>query len=156
MDTVRSPSRARAGAAVDVAGKALPVLRAFAAIADASLADVASTMTSQQFRALMIIHERGPQSAASLAAALGIAPSTLTRLSDRLVRDGLVEREVDPADRRAVRLTATRLGTRTADRVRAWRLRELARRFDATTQAERESLAAAFLRASQLLGADET
>ena len=35
MDTVRPPSRTRAGTAVDVAEKALPVLRAFAAIADA-------------------------------------------------------------------------------------------------------------------------
>lgn len=120
-------SETETGAGQALAAAALPVLRAFTAMAEASLAEVAPAMTLQQFRALTVLHERGPQRAASLAAALDIAPSTLTRLVDRLVRVGLVERSPDTADRRAVVLSITRRGAGIADRVKTWRLRELAR-----------------------------
>src|SRR5829696_5491983 len=106
----------------------LPILRACSAIAEESLGQVAPSVTLQQFRALTVLHEHGPQNAAALADALGIARSTLTRLANRLVRDGLIERLTDPADRRAVVLSVSRQGSRTAERVKAWRLRELARR----------------------------
>src|SRR3954471_6906999 len=119
-----------------VSHTALPVLRVFARIADESLAEVAPTVTLRQFRALTVLHEEGPQNASSLAAALGIAPSTLTRLSDRLVRDGLIDRVTDPEDRRAVVLSVTRQGTRIADQVKAWRLRALARGFEGITHGE--------------------
>ena len=46
----------------------------------------------------------------SLANALGLDPSTLSRTVDGLVRTGLVGRTEDPADRRSIRLTLTELG----------------------------------------------
>jgi DNA-binding MarR family transcriptional regulator len=61
-------------------------------------------------------------------------------LADRLVRDGLAERVADPADRRAVLLSASRKGQRTAERVKAWRLAELARRYGALSTADRRAL----------------
>lgn len=139
----------------DLARASLAVLRAFAAIADDSLSDVAPAMTLQQFRALTILHELGPQNAASLAAALGIAPSTLTRLANRLVRDGLIDRVTDPTDRRAVVLSITRRGTRTAERVKSWRLRKLADAFRRAAESERPAMATALARAGELFGAEE-
>lgn len=43
----------------------------------------------------------GPSQQASLAVEFGLAPRTITELVDELERDGLVERHVDPVDRRA-------------------------------------------------------
>jgi DNA-binding MarR family transcriptional regulator len=140
---------------VVVSRTALPVLRAFARIAEESLAEVAPSVTLQQFRALNVLHERGPQNASSLAEALGIAPSTLTRLSDRLVRDGLIDRVPDADDRRAVVLSATRRGTQIADQVKAWRLRALTRAFEGITDRECAELSSAFRRAGDLFAAGE-
>lgn len=44
----------------------------------------------------------------------GIAESAATALADKLVRHGLVERQSDPADRRAVRLCLTERASRLA------------------------------------------
>lgn len=133
----------------------LLVLRACAAIAEESLEQVAPTVSSQQFRALTVLHERGPQNAAAIADALGIARSTMTRLANRLVRDGLVERSTDPADRRVVVLTPTRLGDRTAERVKAWRLRELARRFAGIAPGDARALDEALSMVGSLLTQEE-
>lgn len=119
---------ARKTAAKELAEAALPVLRACAAIADESLERVAPSVSLQQYRALTVLYEEGARNAAALADALGIARSTLTRLSNRLVRDHLIERVEDLEDRRAVVLTASREGGRVVERVRAWRLHELERR----------------------------
>jgi DNA-binding MarR family transcriptional regulator len=109
----------------------------------------------RQFRALTVLHEHGPQNASALAGALGVAPSTITRLSNRLVRDGLIDRVPDPEDRRAVVLSVTRRGTRIADQVKAWRLRALARGFERITPGECIELANAFDRAGQLFAHPE-
>jgi DNA-binding MarR family transcriptional regulator len=45
-----------------------------------------------------------------LAQELGLHPSTLTGVLDRLVRQGFVRRRVDPADRRRARLDLTASG----------------------------------------------
>jgi DNA-binding MarR family transcriptional regulator len=49
----------------------------------------------------------GDLSLSGLATALGLDKSTLSRTVDALVKAGLVDRTVDPVDRRAVRLTLT-------------------------------------------------
>ncbi len=66
-----------------------------------------------QLRVLFILRESDGVTARSLAETLRVTPSTLTRIMDRLVRDGLVTREEDPQDRRLVRhhLTDTALET---------------------------------------------
>ena len=53
-----------------------------------------------------------------LAAALVYSQSGLTRVVDGMERDGLVRREVDPADRRAMQVVLTRAGQRALER--AW------------------------------------
>ena len=54
----------------------------------------------------------GDQSAGDIADTLGVAASTVTGITDRLVRQGLIERREDTADRRVVRLTLTADGRR--------------------------------------------
>lgn len=102
-----------------------------------------------------MLHERGPLKAAVLAGALGIAPSTLTRLANRLVRDGLVDRHADPEDRRAVVLATTERGNDACDDVKAWRLRKLAAAYAGATRVERIELARALSRVGELFTEEE-
>jgi DNA-binding MarR family transcriptional regulator len=139
-----------------LAAASLGLLRSMSALATTSLEQTAPELTLQQFRALTVLHEQGPQQASALAAALGIAPSTLTRLGNRLVRDGLVARTADPGDRRAVILTASRRGAATAERVKARRLAELSRRFADVAPGDRAPLLAALDRLTDGLGAGGT
>ncbi len=57
-------------------------------------------MTMAQFRALMLIASTGGVTGRALAERLGIGPSAVTPLVDRLVMHGYVRREEDHDDRR--------------------------------------------------------
>jgi DNA-binding MarR family transcriptional regulator len=81
--------------------------RALVGVAARSLATVAEDVTLAQYRALIELASRGPQRLADLATALGVEPSTATRMCDRLVRKGLVARRRSSDDRRAVRVSLT-------------------------------------------------
>jgi DNA-binding MarR family transcriptional regulator len=150
-----TPQSETGGSVAALAEVALPILRACAAIAEESLEQVAPSVTLQQFRALTFLHEHGPQNAAAVADALGIARSTLTRLGNRLVRDGLIDRVTDPSDRRAVVLTVSRQGSRIAERVKAWRLRELERRLNGVSADDVAELRDALGLAAALLAPEE-
>lgn len=67
-------------------------------------------VTVTQFRALVLLDGEPGMRAADLAQALGVSPSTATRLCDRLVRNRLVVREASTEDRREVRLLLTASG----------------------------------------------
>ena len=69
-------------------------------------------ITMPQVRVLFMLAESGDQSAGDIADTLGVAASTVTGITDRLVRQGLIERREDTADRRVVRLTLTADGRR--------------------------------------------
>jgi hypothetical protein len=56
--------------------------RALVAVAARSLATVAEDVTLAQYRALIELASRGPQRLADLATALGVEPSTATRMCD--------------------------------------------------------------------------
>ena len=58
-----------------------------------------------------------PVRLADLARAVGISQGTASTLVEALVRDGLVARNTDDTDRRAIRLTTTPAGAKQA---RAW------------------------------------
>ncbi|HET6318625.1 MAG TPA: MarR family transcriptional regulator [Chloroflexota bacterium] len=63
-----------------------------------------------QLRLLHLLVYDGPQLSGSLAQALGVTPSTVTGLCDRLIERGLARREEDTADRRCTRVYATDKG----------------------------------------------
>lgn len=57
-----------------------------------SLAPALEQVTLQQYRILVLLVTRGSLRAGDLAAELGLLPSGITRMVDRLVRDGWVTR----------------------------------------------------------------
>lgn len=71
---------------------------------------------------LLHLVKHGPQRSKALADLVHSDPSTVSRQASALVDLGLVDRETDPADRRAVRLAATDQGRQLFDEVRAQRV----------------------------------
>jgi DNA-binding MarR family transcriptional regulator len=70
-------------------------------------------LTPQQGQLLCVLMAQ-PYGMGELSAMLGLAKSSLTGLVDRTERNGLVRREPDPQDTRAVRVALTPQGTRLA------------------------------------------
>src|SRR5882672_7098612 len=74
--------------------------------------DDASGLPAPQLSALSVIVFGGPLTLGALAAAEQVRPPTITKLVATLEAAGLVEREVDPDDRRVARVRATARGSR--------------------------------------------
>ncbi|OZM79381.1 MarR family winged helix-turn-helix transcriptional regulator [Pseudonocardia sp. MH-G8] len=71
-------------------------------------------LTSQQGQLLCVLMAQ-PYGMGELGAMLGLAKSSITGLVDRTERNGLVRREPDPQDMRAVRVALTPRGSRLAE-----------------------------------------
>ncbi|MFC8511286.1 MarR family winged helix-turn-helix transcriptional regulator [Streptomyces sp. NPDC057411] len=97
-------------------------------------------LTPQQGQLLCVLMPQ-PYGMGELGAVLGLAKSSLTGLVDRTAQRGLVRREPDPEDGRAVRIVLTEEGARIAEEFYA----ETCRRIDllpaALDPAERGHLA---------------
>lgn len=100
--------------------------RAFVGITARSLAGLDADVTLPQFRALMVLAMRGPQRPADISGELKVAPSTGTRMCERLVRKGLIRRSRTSSDRRVVRLRLTPAGRALVEEVVERRRDELA------------------------------
>ena len=129
--------------AEDVVDAVLHASRALVAVAARSLAHVEGNVTVPQYRALVVLASRGPQSAGTVAEALGVHLSTLTRLCDRLAAKGLVTREPEPNNRRRIRLALTPRGKRLVRSVTAKRRAEIARIVARVPARERRPMIAA-------------
>ena len=68
-------------------------------------------LTMSQLRVLHILNADSGMTAGNLAERLGVRPSTVTGIVDRLVKQDLLERRADPDDRRVVRNLLTVRGT---------------------------------------------
>ena len=75
-------------------------------------------MTYQQYNVLRLIDTTGPQPQAEVARHLMVTAPVVTRLASALADAGLVERQTDPKDRRAVILAQTDTGRRRARAMR--------------------------------------
>ena len=76
-------------------------------------------LTPAQERALrMITRSKEPPRMAELADHLGIVPRSVTTVIDALEQAGLVRREIDPRNRRAIRLHLTDRGLSVRDDMR--------------------------------------
>src|SRR5919198_4144138 len=69
----------------------------------------AAGLSMPQFIALRHLRH-GPQSAGKLAEKFGVSRPTITRMVDGLIKKGLVERHVDPLDRRVAIISLTSSG----------------------------------------------
>ncbi|WP_426503890.1 MarR family transcriptional regulator [Dactylosporangium sp. McL0621] len=103
----------------------LAVSRGMVALAARNLAALGADVTLPQYRALVVLAGSGPQRSAELARELGVAPSTLTRMCDRLVRKALVHRFHRHNDRRSIWLGLTPQGRDVVGMVMRARRREL-------------------------------
>jgi DNA-binding MarR family transcriptional regulator len=110
--------------AVDVLQEATRML---AGVALRSLEVIEGSVSLPQFRVLAMLAALGPARSARVAAGLGLEPSSVTRLVDRLMSAGHVTRDMDPSNRSAVILRLTASGQHIVDDVVAWRRRELRR-----------------------------
>lgn len=108
-----------------------------------SVAEVEDVVNTPQLRVLVRIHNLGPQNLGGVAAELGVHASNATRISDRLVAAGLVERREDPADRRYVLLELTGKGQELVNTVLEHRREAIAGVISRMPPGRRPALAAA-------------
>jgi len=113
-------------------------------IAVRSIAAVEDEVTLVQYRALVLLAARGEQNVSDLADALGIHASTATRLCDRLVAKGFMDRVVSADSRRETTLSATPRARSVVRTVSTRRRREVTRIVAQMTRDERRQLQAAF------------
>jgi DNA-binding MarR family transcriptional regulator len=85
-------------------------------------------LTLPQLKALGVITAAGPagRSGRSLAEVLGVGPSAVTPIVDKLVDHGYVSRHEDPVDRRILRVRTTPSGLALLERLNTSQMDELA------------------------------
>jgi len=105
--------------------------------------DRESGLTPARLSALSVLVFGGPCGLRELARTEQVAGPTMTRIVDGLVGLGLVERQSDPADRRAVRIVATPEGTSLMQRARDRRVAAIADALRELPPDGRRALAAA-------------
>lgn len=118
----------------------LSASRVLVAVAARSLADMGEEVTLAQYRTLVVLAARGPQSLAGLAEAVGVTPPTATRMCDRLVRKGLIRRRTERDDRRQLRVGLTANGRALVDAVTDRRRQEIERIMSEVPVAEQSVL----------------
>ena len=132
--TVRTPE-------LDLIARALVTTsRALVGVSLRSLAASPVEVTLPQHRALVLLASRGARTIGAIATELGVDQSNASRLVDRLVRLGLVERRPSAADGRAVEVVVVAAGRRVLDAVTSARHEEIAGLLEELTPAERRAL----------------
>lgn len=114
--------------------------RAMAGVAARTVAEATDDLTLPQHRTLVVLAEQGPRHLADLAQALGVSPSTATRMCDRLVRKRLITRTRDEVDRREVDLALTNAGRILVEEVAHRRKSELRKLVADVPKDERDRL----------------
>ena len=77
----------------------------------------ARSLTGAQAKVLALLR-RGPMPMRRIAQTLACEPSNITGIVDRMEARGLVERQVDPDDRRVKRVAATAAGSAASEELR--------------------------------------
>jgi DNA-binding MarR family transcriptional regulator len=122
---------------------AMRASRVLVSVVARSIAEVEDVVTLPQLRVLVMIASHGPQNLGSVAAALGVHPSNATRLCERLVVAGLVDRADDPQDRRFLRLVLTGAGHDLVERVMQHRREAIEQVMAQMSPSRRRSVASA-------------
>lgn len=137
------PSRKSATGVDEITDAVLYASRVLVAVAARSLAGVADQVTLPQYRALVVLAAKGPQSLRELAKVLDVHTSTATRMCDRLVRKRLVRRRQSRQDRREVVLDLTTSGRDLVVEVTGRRRSEIARIVARVPRDQRHALVSA-------------
>ena len=101
-----------------------------------------------RFSVLMKLQDEPEQTLApsQLAQALGVTRATITKLLDSLERDGLIERRLDPADRRAWLVTLTARASELMEEVVPLHIQQIKQTMSALSKEEQEQLIALLLK----------
>ena len=131
------------GLAPDAAEVLQAATRVLAGVALRSLDVLDSAVTLPQFRLLAVLADLGPAPSGQAARALGLDPSTVTRLAGRMVAAGHVARGTDPHHRGVVTLELTASGRGLVAAADGWRRQELARILALLAPPEQQALTTA-------------
>jgi len=115
----------------------------FTAITAESIARVGEGVTLPQLRVLVLASQLGHLNATGVAQALDVHLSSASRICDRLVQAGLLNRRDLPEDRRHVELTLSPAGERLLASVNDHRREVFTRILRRMDPAQREALARA-------------
>jgi DNA-binding MarR family transcriptional regulator len=105
-------------------------------------ADRVGSVSVVQLRALTVLHRLGQANLGALAEEMGVTVSTTSRLVDRLVTAGLVDRRVAAHTRREISLRLTRQGQAMLRRYDDLRLLSLYECLEAMPEDQRETASA--------------
>ncbi|MGO1975252.1 MAG: MarR family winged helix-turn-helix transcriptional regulator [Propionibacteriaceae bacterium] len=97
-------------------------------------------LSPHQTRALRVLSTSEGPRLSELADALHVAPRSATEVVDHLAEKGLVRRDPDPADRRAIRLQLTEDGQQLLAEVNQARSAEMAEFFAPLSTTDRQDL----------------
>ncbi|GAA1865211.1 MarR family winged helix-turn-helix transcriptional regulator [Asanoa iriomotensis] len=107
---------------------------------DAAREGAADRVSGSQLRAMLVVEEFDGINLRGLAGSLGMILSSASRLCDRLVAAGMLERFPGRTDRREISLHLTGTGRRLLDELRAERRRRLREVLLRMTPAARQAL----------------
>jgi DNA-binding MarR family transcriptional regulator len=124
----------------EVVAAVLAASRLIVGMSARALADVDDSLTLPQLRTLVVLADRPPTKQADLAAELGVNPSTVLRMIDRLAAAGLVERQPNPDSRREQLVGLTPPGRDLVHRVMERRSEEVAALVSRLTPTDRAGL----------------
>jgi DNA-binding MarR family transcriptional regulator len=136
----------------EVADVVLQASRALVAIAARSLVACQADVTLPQYRALVLLCSKGPSTMGALVEGLSCSPSSATRLCDRLVLKGLIERTQREANRREVEVSATGEGAALVKAVTERRRAEIDRIVASIPQRQQHALVRALRTFSEAAG----
>ena len=128
MDSMRRATLVEDNAGVDaVTDAVLTASRLLVGLSARSISAVEDSITLPQFRLLVVLHSRGPLRHSTLSDHLGVAPSTASRMVDRLVAADMVRRDASPNSRREIMVELTEAGQQVVRQVTARRRKEIAK-----------------------------
>ncbi|MCS7479157.1 MarR family winged helix-turn-helix transcriptional regulator [Umezawaea endophytica] len=103
---------------------------------------------------LMVLHRDGPQRVSALAVSLGLDRTTVTRHLDELAQRGLIDRQPDERDRRALVVSLTPMAADHLNAMRTKNRQRIRRVFADWTPQEREMFGEMLIRFARR-GAEE-
>lgn len=124
----------------DVAAAVESTVDALVTVLETARMEQSPAVPPAQLRVLTIVAGNQHTNMNRLAEALGVVPSSASRLCDRLEATGLLRRVVDPRDRREVRLELTAAARRMLTELRDRRRAALAEVLERMTSAGRQEL----------------
>jgi DNA-binding MarR family transcriptional regulator len=133
------PSRG-AGVSNDQVDAVMRASRAMVGITAASIAEVDDRVTVPQLRVMMMIATRGAMNLVAVAAGLNVTSPNASRICDRLLQAGMLDRRESLEDRRHITLTLTSDGDALVERLISHRRTAIRKILRSMTAAERDDL----------------